>query len=132
MCMADDADWYWKVFNSATRRAAKEHRCTECQRTIAKGETYRWASGLNPETESWDTFHTCAHCDAATAWLVKACNGYIYCMVLEDLEEHWRESELYRSTKLQQLIEGMKSRWHDGADPVPDVDAIRASVPVAA
>lgn len=127
MCMVDDAD-PWEFFSDRdVKSARKEHRCDECQRMIRPGEPYYFATGkYDGYVES---YHVCAHCRAASAWLQKACGGSLFTMVGEDLREHWAESESYRSTMLRALIDGMGERWHDGADPVPDVEAVRASVP---
>lgn len=128
MCMIGE-DAGWKVFRDGTRTARKPHGCGECRRTIHVGERYYWATGLDYEWESWQTFATCEHCRAATEWLLTACNGYLFEMVLEDLVEHWQESAEYRSWPLGRLIVGMRRRWRDGSMPVPDVERIRAAVP---
>lgn len=129
MCMVDDGEG-WDFFSDRNVKAArKEHCCNECNRTIRVGESYYFATGKSDGYVS--TMHVCAHCHAATAWLNKACNGYLFGVVLEDLREHWHESETYQSPMLRALIDGMSDRWHDGADPVPDAEAVRASVPVA-
>jgi hypothetical protein len=108
-------------------RAKKEHRCTECGRAIAAGEEYEYASG---KIDGYFLVHkTCQHCTAARAWLLEACTGYVYTEVGEELIEHWWESETFRSVTLARLIAGMRHRWFDGRMPVPDVDAVRASVP---
>ena len=36
MCMIDEAD-EWMLYSERQRRARKEHRCTECRRTIEPG-----------------------------------------------------------------------------------------------
>lgn len=42
------------------RTARKEHRCTDCGRTIRPGETYR--RGVNFDGGAW-TWKDCRHCD---------------------------------------------------------------------
>jgi hypothetical protein len=128
MCMIDDES-SWKIFRDATRRARKEHRCDECHRVIRVGEPYYWATGLSYEYDGWETYSTCQHCRAATEWLLTACHGYLFTMVLEDLLEHWHESPTYRSWTLGRLIVGMRRRWSDGDMPVPDIARVRAAVP---
>jgi hypothetical protein len=127
MCRIEDAEpWSW--YNQEQRRAAKEHTCTECRRIITKGETYDYAVGKYDSYIS--TFKTCQHCTAARAWLTAACGGWLYAGVLEELQEHWDEEPELRSTMLQRLIAGMQERWEGRV--VPDVELVRASVPVMA
>jgi hypothetical protein len=107
MCMVDDADG-WKVFRSETRRAAKEHGCYECARTIAKGESYEFATGLIDD--HWFTMHTCAQCVELKRWLTKVCNGYLFGGVWEDIEQHWQEDWLYHSLAFGRIIVHMRDR----------------------
>lgn len=48
------------AFSSVTRKAAKEHRCCECGKTIEKGEQYQYSSGI------WDnrpySYKQCLNC----------------------------------------------------------------------
>lgn len=107
MCMVDDADG-WKVFRSETRRAAKPHKCYECNRAIGAGETYEYATGLIDD--SWYMMHTCAHCCEAKRWLMAVCNGYLFGAVWMDLEEHWNEDWLYHSLSFGRVIVHHKNR----------------------
>lgn len=76
MCFCDDNPP--EVFSAVTRRAAKEHRCYECGKTIAKGDLYRVSSGVwdgGPESFKWcDTCTTIANliesydADTRRAW----------------------------------------------------------------
>lgn len=63
MCSCDDNPP--KVFSQVVRRAAREHRCYECGRTIAKGDLYQVSSGVwdgGPESFKWcDTCTTVAN-----------------------------------------------------------------------
>ena len=126
MCMYDDTDG-WKVFHQTDRRAAKEHRCSECRRTIEKGETYRNTSGLSNGYDSWSTFHTCAHCQQAIRWLIVACEGYIYEMTAEDLAEHVTgdESDI-RSAALTRLVRWQLAGWKDRQAHLRPVEDVRA------
>lgn len=50
-----------EAFSKEVRRAAKDHRCYECERTIHKGDLYEHHSGIwdgEPETFKW--CHDCA------------------------------------------------------------------------
>jgi len=48
------------AFQSVTRKAAKQHKCCECGKTIEKGEQYQYSSGI------WDgrpaSYKQCANC----------------------------------------------------------------------
>jgi len=48
------------VSNVHTRKAAKDHRCTECNETIPKGTKYEHVKGL--WDGSWSEFKTCLSC----------------------------------------------------------------------
>lgn len=115
MCAIDDAEPA-AVWNETTRRAAKAHTCEECSRCIHIGEHHQYVSCLHDGR--WSNFRTCAHCDAAAVWMRKVCGGYLTGGLLEELVEHWHEG--YRSIGFGRLIVGMRHRWHDGRDPVPD------------
>lgn len=56
-CSTDDGP---SCFRARRRKARKEHRCVECYKTIAVGETYEYTSGV------WDgvgdSFKTCLRC----------------------------------------------------------------------
>ena len=127
MCRVDDCD-PWEFFHAEPRKAAKDHRCTECCRVVAKGETYDYAVG---KIDSYFcTYRTCEHCAAAAQWLQTACGGWLYLGVLEELVEHWDEGPYLQSWQLGRLIVGMRRRW--AGMSVPDRAAVRASVPEAA
>lgn len=68
-----------------TRRARKDHRCTECRQPIAKGVTYEYASGI------WDgrpdSFKTCLPCAEIRNHF--ACGGWIYGQLWSDLHENF-------------------------------------------
>jgi hypothetical protein len=87
----------WQVVNHATPTARVPHRCEECGRTIQIGERYCQVKG-RLEDSGWVTNRWCRHCDAAAEWLNVVCHGYI----------------------IGRLIAGLRLRWHDGADPVPE------------
>lgn len=127
MCMYDDSSG-WKVYHESTRRAAKPHICGECHREIAKGETYENVSGLPYDGDGWPTFHTCAHCVEAKRWLLRACRGYMFGMVREDLWEHIGGDEWYlRSAPLIRIFRWQEAKWvgRDGAlRPVADVASV--------
>lgn len=61
----------------ATRRsvtARKDHRCGECFRAVAPGETYERAAGVW-EGDFW-TLKSCAHCAALRVIIDKIDNGF--------------------------------------------------------
>lgn len=132
MCMVGDED-YWSFYNEYRPKARKEHVCGECGRTIAKGEHYVTQGGLSEAGFEWN--HTCAHCDAASEWLISVCDGYIFGRREEDFTEHviGHEKEL-RSAPLTRLLRWMRADWQDrdgNLRPIEDVWAV-ASEAIAA
>jgi hypothetical protein len=69
------------------RTSVKEHICTECGRTIFKGERYLIEVG------AWDgnisTFKTCDDCRSIRCSFF--CAGFLYGFMISDLEEHIRD-----------------------------------------
>lgn len=106
MCMIDGGERY-DVLSQERRRARKAHRCGECFRDIAPGETYEYATGLIDGT--WNTHRTCLHCVAARAWLAKVCGGWMYEGVAEDLQEHIDHG--YNPRWLNLAVSGIRKKW---------------------
>jgi len=115
MCAFDDCDTA-DIWTHRDRKARVPHRCRECGRTVAPGETYRLNTWLYDGR--WSTSKTCQHCLAAGSWLDEVCGGYPVGMLREELVEHWHEG--FRSVPFARLIAGQKRRWHDGRDPIPE------------
>lgn len=83
-CMDLDCDEKAEKFTSCMPKARKPHRCCECRREIAIGETYSLENG-NWEG-SWQKFRTCVDClSIRNAFF---CGGYEYETVLEHVEEY--------------------------------------------
>lgn len=121
MCMVDSYDGDWVPFARRMRKARKEHKCAECARTIAAGETYAYDSGLT-EGEFSDS-KTCAHCLIACAWLQRECHGYFMSMVMEDVQEHFDCLDVPDMPRfwLGRVLVGAKRKWRrfDGAGLMP-------------
>lgn len=115
MCEVEDAE-PWSVVTVVQRKAAKEHRCTECFRTIRPGEVYQLTQGLCDG--AWDTWKTCPHCLAAAAWLLEVCRGWVYGGVFYELVEHFHEG--FGTVEMGRMIANMRRKWHDGRDPLPE------------
>jgi len=117
MCAIDDGEHY-DVYCAQTRKAAKAHKCNECYRQIAKGESYRHTHGLYDGY--WMQNRVCSHCQVATTWLSDNCGGYMDQGVCEDIEQHVDE---YRRMDLARLAVGMRSKWkrirREGLMPIP-------------
>jgi hypothetical protein len=107
MCMVHEADPA-KFYNVRSRKAGQQRRCSECRKTIRRGERYEHAS-LLMEGYGWETFSTCQKCQAARQWLKRECGGWCYGGVLEDLIDHWNEG--CHGDDLGELISGMKRKW---------------------
>jgi hypothetical protein len=125
MCMIDDADT-WTVFRDEVRRAAKAHCCTECGRTIEKGETYEFATGMMDGT--WWPFKTCEHCLAARRWLTVLCHGFLYEQVFEELHQHWVDEYQLRSRWLALTVIHMRKGWKRSDGSLYPVSAPRRGV----
>jgi len=96
------------------RKARKPHRCIECAREIAPGETYRQDKSLYEGT--WDTYKTCSHCLVGQAWLADNCGGWVFGSVYEEMVEHSREYQQIGFGLLRVAV-GMRRQWKrfDGA-----------------
>lgn len=125
MCMWDDGGEMWELTRRETRRARKEHRCGECGRTIGKGETYEYLTGLI--YGHWDTERTCEQCIAAARWLTVVCEGWLYQGVQQDLGEHVVGHESYlRTAPLTRLYRWMLADWRNRAGDLRPVEDVRA------
>lgn len=105
MCAIDYAEGsgFWRD-PLAEHVAAKDHRCSDCDRTIAKGETYtrgRWME-TGEFTGHYDV-KVCQHCVTAGRWLKVVCGGHLWPGVVQELHEHWDEEYQLRSAGLARL-----------------------------
>lgn len=130
MCAIDDCD-RCDVWDVTQHRAAKPHECTECRRTIAKGEHYR-RIGWSFEG-SWGTMRLCTHCQIGADWLLAECGGFMADGVLEEIREH---AEEYRRASLWKIVVGASKRWAkfggSGLMPVPAMPPLSEHAPRAA
>lgn len=84
MCAIDGADLA-DFCHGEWRRAAKIHRCEECQRAIRRGERHHYLSTLFDGR--WSSWRTCEHCEAAGHWMAVVCGGYLTGGLAEELVE---------------------------------------------
>lgn len=106
MCMVETADEIVILLHQRSPRARKEHQCTECCRTILKGETYteeRYFFDGNLSTHK-----TCPHCLQVRTWLIIQCGGFVYGGLLEDIVEHAEEIPLL---SVARLAIGIRNQW---------------------
>lgn len=107
MCMIEDADGYCTVLREHHRIARKEHKCTECHRTIGIGESYLSEAPLfDGDVSGWKT---CAHCQRVRGWLTAECGGWMWGGIEEDIREHAEDSRYGVGVKL--LAVGMDRQW---------------------
>jgi hypothetical protein len=106
MCMVHEAD-HAKFCNTRSHKARQQRKCSECRKTIRRGERYEHASLLMDD--GWQTYSTCQQCQEARQWLVEMCGGWCYSGVLEDLRDHWNEG--CYDEGLLELISGMEHKW---------------------
>lgn len=109
MCMVDGADGGFTKFDDKVRKARREHRCDECRRVIGVGEHYEYVSGIYDG--GFVSNKTCRHCLDAREWLSLVCGGWLYCDVLEDLQEHTHESPELVGNWLMHTIASMRRGW---------------------
>jgi hypothetical protein len=87
VCLGSDIECYAEFYEGKTVTAKKDHKCTECRETIAKGTQYLRECG------KWDgefsSFHTCLICaELRTAFSCQ--DGQAICF-----GELWNEIEEY-------------------------------------
>jgi hypothetical protein len=117
MCAVDGGERY-SNYTTKLVRARKQHRCDECDRTIEKGETYRYAQGVMEG--GWSLHYICSHCEVPAGWLIENCGGYLHCGILDDIREHVAEYPAL-GDDLKRFVSGMRAKWTaDGAlMPIP-------------
>lgn len=122
MCMADYGDGACIVLHDRHQKARKEHKCSECNRTIGMGETYNVQRTVFDGQA--DSYKTCEHCQVMKSWLQKECGGYLYQGVYEDIDQHRLEGYGFGVVR---LASGMRARWKrkDGRlFPIPKLPKI--------
>lgn len=85
LCYVDDGERY-AVYRSQRVVARRAHRCYECHRAIAPGETCESVSGLYDGR--WERLRTCARCLAVRDYVTAhvPCVGWLHGSMLDDLE----------------------------------------------
>lgn len=106
MCMIDNSDGPLEMCNARTVKGRKEHCCTECGRTLARGESHELVTGFFDG--HWVAYRTCAHCLVAVEWLRAECDGHIFTAVQEDIHEHLDSGYGFG---LARLVAGMRRKW---------------------
>lgn len=104
--MIDDSDGPLEMYSARQVTGRKEHRCTECGRTLPRGESHQLVTGFFDG--HWVAYRTCAHCLVAVEWLRAECDGHIFTAVLEDIQEHLDSGYGFG---LARLVVGMRRRW---------------------
>lgn len=130
--------------------------CNDCGRPISKGETYvhgQWSEiprfddpdyhdpGVaahlqdgyrRPSADDWMVAIQCRHCAAAAAWLIHACDGFLYAAVADDLWEHVGGDEYEeRTPQLTRLYRWMRAAWRRRDGTLRSVDEVAAQVQLA-
>lgn len=124
---ADDCYGFWRE-EPHQASARKEYRCSDCGRSIVKGERYTSGVWLDTDDHSHTALHMCLQCVEAGAWLRKVCGGHFWPGVLEELEEHWQEEFEYRSFGLGRLVLYGQRKWQRSDGCLVSVDAVRGWV----
>jgi hypothetical protein len=110
MCQVDFGDEQTVGWSETHRTARKDHRCGECARSISKGETYWYASGVHGRRGF--SAKTCDHCHIASDWLTANCSGYMYGSQIEDIHEH-AEANI----PMLRIVVGARRQWKSFSDP---------------
>lgn len=94
------------IYNETDPKARKSHICSECGRTINKGEKYRNHFGI------WEgraeTFKTCSHCLVAQNWLREECGGFLHGGLEDEIYEH---ADDYRKMFIYRWKVGIQRKW---------------------
>ena len=105
-----DYDYCWEFFVEEWRICRKPHQCSECRRTITKGERYHSIRGKMDG--DFQTYDICSHCDAATAYIqaMSACSWCYY------LGFRWNppdgDQEFYgEPTAIRRLVVMARHKW---------------------
>lgn len=102
MCMTDYDPAV--VYRQEMRTARKPWQCTECHRTIQPGERYSFVAAMWEPGGRWSSIRTCGHCAEVQRWLLWQCHGFMHDATLDDLYEHWDESDLCRTVTFGRLV----------------------------
>ena len=109
-CFCDyDPPEFYSVRNPIARR---EHKCWECQRPIAPGESYERTSG------KWDgdfnVFKTCQRCSSLRAWVERSvpCFCWTHGNMLTDAGETIYDAADRASAETAGLRMEFLRRWH--------------------
>lgn len=113
MCMVDGGERS-EVWLEWRRRAHKKHQCSECGRSILRGETYRRTKDLYDGR--WSSTAQCAHCMVLADWLSEECGGYLTHGIVEDFGEH---AEEYCRFDLRRLQWGALHKWNRKGNLMP-------------
>lgn len=111
MCRIDYADGPIDFYSEHYYKAKKQHKCGECGRDIEIGEKYRYMSG------KWEgefaSYKACIHCSEGMDWLTTECGGFMFSEVVEEIEEHARDSykKLNVHDPLLRFCVGARRHW---------------------
>lgn len=105
MCMYEGSDPA-TLLHSRAQKARKEHKCSECHRSIMPGEKYLAERFVFEGSAS--SLKVCRHCQVVRDWLTKECGGYVYEGLAEDIHEHAQESY---GIGVKMLAVGIWKKW---------------------
>jgi hypothetical protein len=108
VCYCDCDDDPPSVMRDENHKARKEHKCSECGRTIAIGEIYRHIWGVwNGDSH---TFWWCSHCIAGqqAAAALTDCDCYCFGGLWD---QFWEDCRDHKSFALYRLLIGEQRKW---------------------
>jgi len=112
MCRIHDVDGDIGTDGADIIVTKEQIQCTECKRSIGFGEKhhhYKWYDYTEDGELDYDSrvalqAKFCDHCQEASVWLMKVCNGWMAGEVVEEIKEHYDE---YRDEFLFQIVESV-------------------------
>ena len=107
-----------EFYSESLVRARKAHKCCECGRSIAPGETYERVSG------KWggaiDTYKTCPHCLEVRGMYDDVCkrNSWIFTQLEERLSDDVCYNDAHKSSTVMRVYIMMRNAWQVGGRTV--------------
>jgi hypothetical protein len=126
MCRVDDAEPCSVYDAHVVKAARKAHRCSECGRTIERGESYLYWFGVYDGMADYG--HVCQHCQIGREWLDKNCGGHVFGQVTEEVHEHAQEYRALALPLLRYTVAARRKWKRFGSDALMPIPAVMPSI----
>lgn len=108
MCMTDGSTC--EVLEDARHVDRQPRKCGECRRDMPAGELYLRVYMVYEG--DYSSHRLCAHCEAASQWLIQVCDGYLCGGMWEDLKEHFADHWYpVKTASLGRMIVAARDGW---------------------